>query len=143
MARKTHIKQRFVQGFMIFLLVAYLGGCTYLLFVKGDSLPELKKSGAILWLASLLGVMPDKVIHAVLFIPIIPLTWGAVRPRRGMTKVIILWSGLIFGAITEIIQHYLPYRTGNISDLAADIFGSVLGVPFLLLFFSGEKTKRK
>ncbi|HOG24601.1 MAG: VanZ family protein [Bacteroidales bacterium] len=128
---------------MIFLLVAYLGGCTYLLFVKGDSLPELKKSGAILWLASLLGVMPDKVIHAVLFIPIIPLTWGAVRPRRGMTKVIILWSGLIFGAITEIIQHYLPYRTGNISDLAADIFGSVLGVPFLLLFFSGEKTKRK
>ena len=128
---------------MIFLLVVYLGGCTYLLFVKGDSLPELKKSGAILWLASLLGVMPDKVIHAVLFIPIIPLTWGAVRPRRGMTKVIILWSGLIFGAITEIIQHYLPYRTGNISDLAADIFGSVLGVPFLLLFFSGEKTKRK
>ena len=128
---------------MIFLLVAYLGGCTYLLFVKGDSLPELKKSGAILWLASLLGVMPDKVIHAVLFIPIIPLTWGAVRPRRGMTKVIILWSGLIFGAITEIIQHYLPYRTGNISDLAAGILGSVLGVTFLLLFFSGEKTKRK
>ena len=116
---------------MIFLLVAYLGGCTYFLFAKGD------------WLASLLDVLPDKIIHTLLFIPIIPLTWGAVRPNMVITKIVIFWSGLIFGVITEVIQHYLPYRTGDISDVAADIVGSVLGIPFMLLFFSTEKKKRK
>lgn len=128
---------------MIFLLVAYLGGCTYFLFAKGDSLPAFKKAGMILWLASLLDVLPDKIVHSLLFIPIIPLAWGAVRPRRIITKIVIFWSGLIFGVITEVIQHYLPYRTGDISDVAADIVGSVLGIPFMLLFFSSEKKKRK
>jgi glycopeptide antibiotics resistance protein len=143
LARKTDIKKGIGRILMIFLLVLYLGGCTYLLFVKGDTLPEFKKTGMILWLASLLDVLPDKIIHTLLFIPIIPLAWGAVRPRLVITKIVIFWSGLIFGVITEIIQHYLPYRTGDISDVAADIVGSVLGIPLMLLFFSGERKKRK
>lgn len=96
-------------------------------------------------LAAWLKVMPDKVLHTILFIPIVPLAWAAVKPRYAITKILLLWSGLLFGILTEIVQHYLPYRTGDIADLAADVVGSVLGLPFLLIFFisSRKSLKRK
>ncbi len=93
-------------------------------------------------IAAYLKVMPDKVLHAILFIPIIPLAWAAVKPKYAITKVLVLWSGLLFGILTEVVQHYLPYRTGDIADLAADVVGSVLGIPFLLIFIFLAENKR-
>jgi glycopeptide antibiotics resistance protein len=140
LAGKTHIKKRpGKRYFFIVLFILYLGVCTYFLFATGDALPKFKKGGFFIWMASTLGVMPDKIMHAILFIPIVPLTWAAVRPRYIVTKIFILWSGFIFGVITEIVQYYLPYRTGDISDVAADIVGSVLGIPFLILYYWKDK----
>lgn len=92
-------------------------------------------------IATYLKVLPDKVLHAALFVPIIPLAWAAVKPKYAITKILLLWSGLLFGALTEIVQHYLPYRTGDIADLAADVVGSVLGIPFLLILFLFDRKK--
>lgn len=116
------------------MFAAYLGTSAYLLFATGDSLPQYKKMGFVMQIATYLKVLPDKVLHAALFVPIIPLAWAAVKPKYAITKILLLWSGLLFGALTEIVQHYLPYRTGDIADLAADVVGSVLGIPFLLIF---------
>jgi hypothetical protein len=118
----------------ITLFAAYLGTSAYLLFATGDSLPQYKNMGFVMQIATYLKVLPDKVLHAALFVPIIPLAWAAVKPKYAITKILLLWSGLLFGALTEIVQHYLPYRTGDIADLAADVVGSVLGIPFLLIF---------
>jgi len=41
--------------------------------------------------------------------------------------------------ITEIVQSYLPYCTGDIADVAADIVGSLLGIPFLILYYWKDK----
>ncbi|MFA6339731.1 MAG: VanZ family protein [Bacteroidales bacterium] len=139
MAAKTHIKKRKGRYFFIVLFVVYLGVCTYFLFATGDALPALRKSGFFTWMASVLGVQPDKILHALLFIPIVPLAWAAVRPRFIVTKILILWSGFLFGVITEIVQFYLPYRTGDITDVTADIVGSVLGIPFLILYYWKDK----
>ncbi|MFY9116985.1 MAG: VanZ family protein [Bacteroidales bacterium] len=142
--RKTSAKAG--RGWLfIGLFVAYLGTSAYLLFATGDSLPQYKKMGFVMQLAAWLKVMPDKVLHTILFIPIVPLAWAAVKPRYAITKILLLWSGLLFGILTEIVQHYLPYRTGDIADLAADVVGSVLGLPFLLIFFisSRKSLKRK
>lgn len=102
-------------------------------------MPAFRKSGFFTWMASVLGVQPDKILHALLFIPIVPLAWAAVRPRFIVTKILILWSGFLFGVITEIVQFYLPYRTGDITDVTADIVGSVLGIPFLILYYWKDK----
>ena len=139
MAGKTRINQKSRKIFWICFFVVYLGVCTYFLFSTGDALPQFKKNGLFVWLASFLGVQPDKVLHALLFIHIVPLAWAAVRPGWVVTKIFILWSGVIFGVLTEIVQIYLPYRTGDITDVAADIVGSVLGIPFLILYYWKDK----
>ena len=124
----------------IIIFIAYLAINTYFLFSKGDSLMDIQNKGFVVWVSTALGVKPDKTLHMMLFFPMIPLAWFAFRPKWDITKVIILWSGVIFGVLTEWIQHYLPHRTGDITDVAADIEGSVLGIP-LLLFFSLFKRK--
>jgi hypothetical protein len=143
LAAKTSIKKKSKskvsrranrRWLFITLFAAYLGTSAYLLFATGDSLPQYKKMGFVMQIATYLKVLPDKVLHAALFVPIIPLAWAAVKPKYAITKILLLWSGLLFGALTEIVQHYLPYRTGDIADLAADVVGSVLGIPFLLIF---------
>ncbi|HPW78009.1 MAG: VanZ like family protein [Bacteroidetes bacterium ADurb.Bin037] len=136
MARKTHIKKTSGKKyFFLIIFIIYLGVCAYLLFSKGRGTPHV----FFIWMASVLNVKPDKVLHAILFIPIIPLAWVAIRPRNIVTKVLILWSGFIFGVITEIVQSYLPYCTGDIADVAADIVGSLLGIPFLILYYWKDK----
>ncbi|MFA5443440.1 MAG: VanZ family protein [Bacteroidales bacterium] len=139
MAGKTPVNKKGRKIFWICFFVVYLGVCTYFLFSTGDALPQFKKNGLFVWLASFLGVLPDKIMHALLFIPIVPLAWAAVRPGWIVIKIFILWSGFIFGAITEIIQFYLPYRTGDIGDVAADIVGSVLGIPLLIFYYWKEQ----
>jgi amino acid permease len=139
LAGKTPVNKKGRKIFWICFFVVYLGVCTYFLFSTGDALPQFKKNGLFVWLASFLGVLPDKIMHALLFIPIVPLAWAAVRPGWIVIKIFILWSGFIFGAITEIIQFYLPYRTGDIGDVAADIVGSVLGIPLLIFYYWKEQ----
>lgn len=77
--------------------------------------------------------MPDKIMHILLFIPIVPMAWLAIKPQWAFTKVVILWSGLLLGVLTEYVQHFMPSRTCDINDVLADVTGSVLGMPFLLL----------
>ena len=71
---------------------------------------DIQNKGFVVWVSTALGVKPDKTLHMMLFFPMIPLAWFAFRPKWHITKVIILWSGVIFGVLTEWIQHYLPHH---------------------------------
>ena len=102
-------------------------------------MPKYRKLGFLSQVAAYLQVEPDKVMHTLLFVPIIPLAWAAIKPRSFPAKMAVLWSGLLFGALTELVQHYLPYRTGDIGDWAADVVGSLLGIPFLIFFYKKGK----
>ncbi len=107
----------------------------YLMFSRADTLEQMQGSGTIIRLSEVCKVKPDKILHALLFIPIVPLTWLAFRPQWAVTKVMLLWAGVFFGLLTEGIQHYISYRTGDLADVAADVVGSVLGMPFILLSY--------
>lgn len=126
----------------ILLFLAYMACCVYLMFSKADTIVVMQGNDLVARLSECLHIKPDKILHALLFVPIIPLTWLAFRPRWAVSKVLILWTGLFFGILTEVIQHYLPYRTADIADVAADVLGSVIGIPFILLSFLFYKRKQ-
>ncbi len=54
----------------------------------------------------------------------------------------IFFSSILLGGFVEIVQYFLPYRSGEYGDLVADIFGSLSGM--FLYFFSeyGIKVKK-
>ena len=37
-------------------------------------------------------------------------------------------SSSLYGITDELHQHYVPYRNADLTDVLADIFGSILGV---------------
>lgn len=77
----------------------------------------------------------DKVIHFVFFCVLGVLCsfgffkqkqGGFFQPRFVFLTIII---GLFYGIFTELLQHFfLTGRQGSISDVIADLFGTVFGV---------------
>ena len=67
----------------------------------------------------------DKLVHALLFA--LP-TWVAVRARWRATWLVV---GLValHAPVSELVQHYLlPHRSGDLTDVLADLVGVVLGL---------------
>ena len=81
----------------------------------------------------------DYLLHSLVFLPFLPLatysisiTSGNLKPTIRIPLLIII--GILFAIITEVIQHFLPYRTFNINDLIANTLGVLLGfLPILLI----------
>ncbi len=75
----------------------------------------------------------DYFLHSLLLIP-----WMFLRLLYGPStkQEIFFWviMGLIIAISIETVQYFLPYRTYNIIDLMANIFGVVIG-GFLWLIF--------
>ncbi len=80
-----------------------------------DFLPDL--------VADTIRLLADKAVHAVLF------AGQALWLRRaGWTAGrAVLWSAA-YGAATELYQALLPFRSGDVYDLLADILGALLAV---------------
>ena len=66
----------------------------------------------------------DYLLHALVFIPLVPL-WRLALPGHPWWLVII--SGLLFAACCEGIHFLLPYRSYNINDLLGNMVGVILG----------------
>lgn len=66
----------------------------------------------------------DYILHALLFIPLVPL-WRLGYPDVPLWFVFS--AGIVIAATMEGIQHMLPYRAFNILDLAGNLVGVGLG----------------
>lgn len=75
----------------------------------------------------------DYFLHSLLLIP-----WMLLRMlyKSSGKQEIIFWviTGLLIAILIEIVQYFLPYRTYNVIDLMANIFGVFIG-GFLWLIF--------
>ena len=85
----------------------------------------------------------DKVVHLLMYLGFAFITlWGYRKPYhengksyRNKALWITLAIGIVFGALTEIMQETLiPSRIGSVYDWIADIIGSLLGVMAFYFF---------
>lgn len=74
----------------------------------------------------LLGLSLDTFAHAVLFAGQAALLAWALRVR-GRRVWPAAAAAIVFGALTELQQHFLPSRAMELSDLLADATGAVIG----------------
>jgi hypothetical protein len=96
-------------------------------------------AGVIFYLSSLPGVdVPplffgeDKLLHAVVFGILGFFALGAMKTRGDGYRVFQPWLAVVlvvvYGALDEFHQHFVPGRTPDIHDLMADAVGGMLGV---------------
>lgn len=85
------------------------------------------------------GVRIDRVVHFLMFLPypILAIPVFNLSRKNSELKIIrcilIIISGIVFAAATELIQNYLlAARDGDIIDFKADLLGLATG---LVLFF--------
>ena len=89
----------------------------------------------------------DKVVHFLMYAGFtFACLWGYREPfsekgsgyRRNAVIIVIL-IGMVYGALTEIMQKYLiPGRTGSVYDWIADTIGSVFGAILALFLLRGR-----
>ncbi len=75
----------------------------------------------------------DKLLHAgIFFVLSILLLWGLIKQKKNkkaIPYIITLLFCVIYGGVTEIIQHFfVDGRSGEIADFAANTIGSLIGV---------------
>jgi VanZ family protein len=80
----------------------------------------------------------DKVIHACQFAVLSFLICRFfLRHRAGMGRFRIFISSVLisagYGAVTELIQKFVPGRTADVADAGADAAGAILAASVLLL----------
>lgn len=82
----------------------------------------------------------DKIVHALLFLPLPILIIRSLQQRLSLYVYILLSILLSFGCAmaTELQQTLNPYHTYDKYDLVADMFGASAGVIIYLLFFSSR-----
>jgi len=103
-----------------------------LLTIPGSSVPLIS-----FWT---FGIPFDSFVHGVLFCIEASLLWLSVLPRYSFRKVplhslvLIVLITTAFGGSTEILQSFIPERTGDMLDLLADAGGAMC---FFCLAVSG------
>lgn len=96
---------------------------------------EAMESWLPLWLQAPLELWGDKIVHAGLFAVLAFLAWRS-RPERWCKG--FLWCAA-YGALTELYQLFLPYRSAEWGDVAADVGGVALVAVVLVLFRPGDR----
>lgn len=71
----------------------------------------------------------DKVLHSLTF-AILAIWFSGQYARSHYWKLIA--GLLVFGALIEVCQYVVPYRTAQLGDMLADIIGIICG--FLIAF---------
>jgi len=75
-----------------------------------------------------LGFRKDYLFHILLFIPwMILAKWRWKESNKKNIFWFALSFGIMFAGISEAIQIFVPYRTFNVIDLAANCLGVVIG----------------
>ena len=103
----------------------YLAAVALLCFLHWDNLPNITGT----WM----GLPKDKVVHACLFLPFIPLAYFTFRSKEGSAgrNLLIVNALLLLGTgtayMTEVIQGSLKYRSYETTDFLSDCAGLGLG----------------
>ena len=121
-------------------LVLYLCLVAFLCFGKFPQSNNIPKS--------IFGIRSDKVVHCIMFIPLVPLLVQSVVKKgasKGRIALIILLSILIgigLAAATEYGQGLTNYRYKDMKDLSADIVGIAIGAIAMILPIILKRTSK-
>lgn len=75
-----------------------------------------------------LTVVPDKVIHALLYTVLgAAFAWGRRRSGWAPPHTALIALGSLYGALDEWHQSFVPGRTPEVGDWVADTVGVILG----------------
>lgn len=77
-----------------------------------------------------LNLRMDYLLHALVFLPLVPL-WKFSKPSHPLWVIVI--TGIGVAALAEISHMWIPYRAYNINDLLGNVLGALLGWPLYLL----------
>ena len=100
-----------------------------------------------------IGVLPktdmpsaDKIVHAIMYFGITGMLMLNQTSyfRNQITKVQLYFAFLFsvgFGILMEIIQYFLPWRSGSIYDLIANTFGTIIAIIIMLIVSHYYNTK--
>ena len=75
-----------------------------------------------------LNVRWDYLVHALVYIPLVPLL-SFNKGKQRTIKIILL--SIILAIFLEAIQYIIPWRTFNINDLFSNVLG--VGIGFVLM----------
>lgn len=119
------MKYRLLQVLSALGMLGYLILVSYACFSKSPSLPMIQWT---LW-----GLPQDKVMHFLMFLPFPFLMYAMFYYKVSKVSHVaylalaILAFGLSLAGITEFIQDFIPYRSADILDFAADTTALVVG----------------
>ncbi|MBO6056680.1 MAG: VanZ family protein [Bacteroidales bacterium] len=93
---------------------------------------------------------PDKIVHGIMFAAFsFSIIWGYRREYcekdssyRNVLQLVTFFVSISYGALTEIIQCFLPDREANIYDFLADVIGCVLGILIFKIIFRKKMIKK-
>ncbi len=67
----------------------------------------------------------DKVVHVAIFL-VLGVVGGKSAPSR--MRHLVFLALVAYGALTEGLQQYIPGRSSDLADLAANVTGAAIGV---------------
>jgi VanZ family protein len=77
----------------------------------------------------------DKVAHLVLYTLLgAALAWGRLRSPNPPRHALLLALGIVYGALDEWHQAFVPGRTPSVLDWVADTVGVIVGYTLVLAF---------
>lgn len=101
------------------------------------------------------GVLPktdvpsaDKIVHTIMYFGItLILMLNQTRYLREVISRKQMWFAFLFsvsfGTLMEIIQHFLPWRSGSIYDFIANTIGVIIAIVVMLIATHYYKSKHE
>lgn len=101
------------------------------------------------------GVLPktdvpsaDKIVHTIMYFGItLILMLNQTRYLREVISHKQMWFAFLFsvsfGTLMEIIQHFLPWRSGSIYDFIANTIGVIIAIVVMLIATHYYKSKHE
>ncbi len=84
----------------------------------------------------------DKIVHFIGFACMAVFSLGAGRGSSYWKRAFLVAVVLLFGVFIEVVQFYIPYRTFNPVDIAANLFGMLFGILVWYLFLARVLRRR-
>ncbi len=97
----------------------------YLLIVTVITVIPLGGTSASLNNITVLSFRLDYLLHALVFIPMVPV-WRLAFPNHPW--YIIIPIAILLAILAEGTHYYLPYRAYNVNDLMGNVAGAILGI---------------
>jgi len=115
------------------LLLLYLSVVLFLCFYNfppDDSIPK-----------KFLGIQLDKIVHALMFLPAVPLTYFSLPSKwlKGFwielpLVVLTAVAAATVAGLIELVQGLTPYRSCDLYDFYADIVGIAVASACLVVY---------